>query len=170
MLEVVCKVCINGVRVVFSSVNNMMCSLWLFYGTITYVFVYLKKEDEAPEQQKKHHTAVFTWWLLVTNWSRCLKSAPLIVWLQMILNICYIRQWWSYTTHPLAEAKLLTHCLISILTSFLAQRGKQGGRQGHKLPNFLFHFKTFHKGSKNMPKKSTYLQTPSTLAAKCLPI
>lgn len=68
----------------------------------------------------------------------------------MILNICVIKQCWSYTTRPLAEAKLLTRCLISILTSLLTHRGKQGGRQGHKLPNFLFHFKTFHKGSKNM--------------------
>ncbi len=64
----------------------------------------------------------------------------------------YIQQCCSYTSRPLAEAKLLTHSFISILMSFLAHRGKSGGRQGHKLPNFLFHFKTFHKGSKNMPK------------------
>lgn len=71
--------------------------------------------------------------------------------------VCYIKQRWSYITQPLAEAELLTHCFNSILMSFLAQRGKKGGRHGHKPPTFLFHFKTFHKGSKNMPPKNQHI-------------
>lgn len=74
-----------------------------------------------------------------------------------IVDICYIKQCWSYTTHPAAEAELLTHCFNSILVSFLAQGGKKGGRHGHKPPTFLFHFKTFHKDSRNMPSKNQHI-------------
>lgn len=87
------------------------------------------------------------------NWPWCIKSAPL----RWLLTVCYIKQCWSYIIQPLAEAELLTHCFNSILMSFLAQRGKKGGRHGHKPPTFLFLFKTFHKGSKNMPPKNQHI-------------
>lgn len=104
------------------------------------------KIDDSPGPQETLHNCPTPH---EVSWSPCVESAPLR-WTRVILNICVIKQCWSYTTRPLAEAKLLTRSLISILMSLLAHRGKQGGRQGHKLPNFLFHFKTFHKGSKNM--------------------
>lgn len=45
----------------------------------------------------------------------------------------------------------------SILASFLAQRGKKGVRRGHKPPTFLFHFKTSHKDSRNIPLKNQHI-------------
>ena len=122
---------------------------WFYFSSVC-TYKYLALKSTILQGHRKHYTTVphgdSSWQV---NWSPCVELAPLR-WTPVILNICVIKQCWSYTTRPLAEAKLLTRCLISILTSLLAHRGKQGGRQGHKLPNFLFHFKTFHKGSKNM--------------------
>lgn len=83
---------------------------------------------------------------MICTWSWQIKPSPL----RQLLSIPP-KQCWSHTGHPLAKAEPLTRCFNSILMSVFAQWGTEVGRHGINHSTFLFHFKTFHKGSKNMP-------------------
>lgn len=84
-------------------------------------------------------------------------------------DICYIKQCRSYWTHPLAEVELLTRCLTPSSCLSWHVEGRRVGATGINLPPSCFILKRFTKALKICPpKNSTYLQTHSSLAAKCL--
>ena len=104
--------------------------------------------------------------LVMCTWSWQIKSSP-----SKRLPSIPPKRCWSHCGPPLAEAEPLTRCFNSIFTSVFAQWGTEGGRHSINHSTFLFHFKTFHKGSKNMPpapppkeKKSTF---PNSLPFGC---